>query len=61
MSSSASSVRPQGDPFAALSLANDGGVFMPPNCVLDGYPPAVQSACDTAVRLAGSAEPLSLR
>src|SRR5687767_15291160 len=54
-------VRPQGDAFAALRLANDRGVFMRPNCVLDGHPPAVQSGCDTAVRLTGSTEPLSLR
>ena len=61
MPSSASSVRPQGDAFAALSLANDGGIFMPPNRILDSHPPAMESACKTAVRLAGSAEPLSMR
>ena len=39
--------RPQSDALAALSLANDGGIFMPPNRVLDGHPPAVERACDT--------------
>ena len=41
MPSSASSVRAQGDAFAALSLANDGGIFVSPNRILDSHPPAM--------------------